>query len=96
MDRARKIFARTGHLSPKDVIERFIEAVPLTRAGAATYFYKIAGESKRKRTKADRARAVLRRMKKASRKETIRILVERVALTRAGASSYYHRYKSSV
>jgi peptidyl-tRNA hydrolase len=98
MDRARQIFARSMRLARKDVIRKFIKDAGLTQKGATTYYYSISREwlakNGRKLTKADRARTFLGRMKRASRMDAIQVLVDRVGLTRAGASTYYHRYKS--
>jgi hypothetical protein len=44
MDRARKIFARWGHLARKDVIRKFIKQAGLTEKGAPTYYYNISRE----------------------------------------------------
>jgi hypothetical protein len=42
------------------------------------------------------ARALLKRLKNASRKDAIRVLIDRVKLTPAGASTYYQKYKVGV
>lgn len=105
-EQAQAIFDSLTDKSKPNVIKVFMEQLGTTAAGAQTYYYACGGEKLGRRgrpageggavakregpTKADRARALFAEAPDKSRAAIIKLFMEQLEMSKAGATTYYY------